>query len=234
MELKKDKVRIGKNNYLILAFSEMGLGKLENQDSFQLYFDNSQIIVTLADGLGSAIFSKEGSSKIAKILVNLLKENIDDYSLPLNLFQQWKKAVQGNLNLYDTTIKFIQITDGFIKYGGIGDGWIAINKKDDFISLVASNIFSNQTDSILSFDLRKRFINEATSEEGVLNMMIATDGFSEDIEKDKGKQFMDAVSEEINKDCIEFENEMKESLKHWPVDSNRDDKTVIFIQRMEA
>ena len=92
MELKKDKVRIGKNNYLILAFSEMGLGKLENQDSFQLYFDNSQIIVTLADGLGSAIFSKEGSSKIAKILVNLLKENIDDYSLPLNLFQQWKKS----------------------------------------------------------------------------------------------------------------------------------------------
>ena len=60
MDFKKAKVKIGKAKYSILAFSEMGFGKLENQDSYEIYSDEDQIIITLADGLGSATFSKEG------------------------------------------------------------------------------------------------------------------------------------------------------------------------------
>lgn len=65
-------------------------------------------------------------------------------------------------------------------------------------------------------------------------MLIATDGFSEDIEKDNGKAFMDDVFESVCKDENSFENEMKETLINWPVETNKDDKTVIFVQREEA
>ena len=234
MDFKKAEVKIGKAKYSILAFSEMGFGKLENQDSYEIYSDEDQIIITLADGLGSATFSKEGSSKIVSILTKLIKENTDDESLPITLLREWKNAVKGNLNLYDTTVKFIHIKNETIRYGGVGDGWIAINKKDDFISLVASNTFSNQTDSILSFDLNRKFINKEVNTIGILNLLIATDGFSEDIEKDNGKAFMDDVFESVCKDENGFENEMKETLINWPVETNKDDKTVIFVHREEA
>lgn len=128
MDFKKAEVKIGKAKYSILAFSEMGFGKLENQDSYEIYSDEDQIIITLADGLGSATFSKEGSSKIVSILTKLIKENTDDESLPITLLREWKNAVKGNLNLYDTTVKFIHIKNETIRYGGVGDGWIAINK----------------------------------------------------------------------------------------------------------
>lgn len=65
-------------------------------------------------------------------------------------------------------------------------------------------------------------------------MVIATDGFSEDIEKDNGKAFMDDVFESVCKDENSFENEMKEALINWPVETNKDDKTVIFVHREEA
>ena len=65
-------------------------------------------------------------------------------------------------------------------------------------------------------------------------MLIATDGFSEDIEKDNGKAFMDDLFESFCKDENSFENEMKETLINWPVETNKDDKTVIFVHREEA
>ena len=36
MDFKKAEVKIGKAKYSILAFSEMGHGKLENQDSYEI------------------------------------------------------------------------------------------------------------------------------------------------------------------------------------------------------
>ena len=64
--MKSDKLRInlGMSCYTIISCSVMGEGKIENQDSFEIYHDENQIIVVVADGLGSAIYSKEGSSKI--------------------------------------------------------------------------------------------------------------------------------------------------------------------------
>ena len=234
MDFRKDEVKIGKSKYNIIACSVMGQGKLENQDSYDYYFDDNQIIITVADGLGSATFSKEGSSKIVKLLIDILKENIGKESIPLELLNRWKTALGGNLSLYDTTIKFIHIKEDSINYGGVGDGWIAINEKENFISLCASNTFSNQTDSILSFDLRNKFINRENEVEAVQNMLISTDGFSEDIEKENGKSFMTDIYNQILEDKAAFEEDIKNTLSNWPVESNRDDKTVVFIHREEA
>lgn len=234
MDFRKETVKIGDQTYSVIACSVMGGGKIENQDSYEIYYDDNQLIVAVADGLGSAVYSKEGSSKIVKLLIDVLKEEVEDPRIPFELLQRWKIVVNGNLNLYDTTIKFVWIKNGLIKYGGVGDGWIAINTKSELISLCASNTFSNQTDSILSFDLKSKFINKETEVKHVLNLLISTDGFSEDIEKENGKAFLDDIYEQINRDSVSFEKDIVSTLENWPVESNKDDKTVVFIQREEA
>jgi len=234
MNFRKEKVQIADEIYTVIACSVMGHGKLENQDSFEIFNDENQLIITVADGLGSATYSKEGSSKIVKILIDILKEDLEQEKIPLELLHRWKKAVDGNLNLYDTTIKFIHVKNGIIRYGGVGDGWIAINTSEELVSLVSSNTFSNQTDSILSFDINNKFINHMIETNTVKNMLISTDGFSEDIEKENGKAFMDDVYSQTRNEPELFESEITQTLENWPVESNKDDKTVVFIQREEV
>ena len=91
-----------------------------------------------------------------------------------------------------------------------------------------------KTDSILSFDLKNKFSILKASETDLLNIIIATDGFSEDIEKDSGKQFMDDIYDQVAKDHNEFEEDIMKTMTNWPIKSNKDDKTVVFLQREEV
>lgn len=234
MIFNKIEIKIKNSVFFIFAASVRGEGKLENQDSFDYYYDDNQIIIALADGLGSAVYSKEGSSKAVKILIDIIKENVESKDIPLMLLNRWKKAVGGNFDLYNTTIKFIHIEENKISYGGVGDGWIAFNTGDGLVDLCAENSFSNQTDSILSFDLKNKFIYRQIKSNNILNMLISTDGFSEDIDKEKGKAFLDAVRKEVLSDSEAFWNEFKCSLCNWPVQTNKDDKTAIFIIKSEV
>lgn len=220
---------IANQKYTIVACSIMGNGKIENQDSYNIYKDDNQIIITVADGLGSAIFSKEGSNKMADICSDLLiTEQIDD-EFSSKLFKRWKNSLSGKLELYDTTIKFIKITKEDIFLGGIGDGWIAMLSDDTIVSKESNNLFSNQTDSILSFDLRKKFFIEKFSNINNLAITIATDGFSEDIDKSNIKSFLIDIERDIKNNVGVFMDELANTLKNWPVTSNKDDKTVILI-----
>lgn len=223
--------KIGENNYSIISCSIMGEGKIENQDSVKIYNDENQIIVVVADGLGSAIYSKEGSQKIATIACELLAKKSDLSEIALELQNKWKCGLKGNINLYDTTIKFIKITENDVFYGGIGDGWIAFNTNKGFIDIKASNSFSNQTDTILSFDLRNKFRIEKIASKIFMTALISTDGFSEDIDKENGGMLLSSVSEHIKGDIKKFKKDIEDTLSNWPVETNKDDKTIVFIEK---
>lgn len=231
MESRNLRINLDNNCYTIISCSVMGEGKIENQDNMRIYYDERQIIVVVADGLGSAIYSKEGSSKITSIACSMLAESTDLSEFASELQAKWKSDLEGNLNLYDTTIKFIKITKEYVYYGGVGDGWIAFNTTDEFVDMTSSNSFSNQTDSILSFDLQNKFRINTIHTEKMRTALISTDGFSEDIDKENGKPFLSAVSEQLRIDSEAFKEEIEDTLSHWPVETNRDDKTVVFIER---
>ena len=61
--------------------------------------------------------------------------------------------------------------------------------------------------------------------------LIATDGFSEDMEKENGEAFLSTVSEQIISSSEDFKKEIEDTLSNWPVVTNKDDKTVIFIEK---
>lgn len=228
MIISKDKYILKNCIAHIVGCSVMGNGKIENQDSVEIRQTNNSLIIVVADGLGSAAYSKEGSEKAAKITADILAlknyENLSEKILTL-----WKKNLQGHINQYDTTIKFIQITNGKIIVGGVGDGWIALKNNNDVKSFVVENSFSNQTDSILSIGLDKKFwIQEFNSNE-YDTMIIATDGFSEDINKEQSFEFLKQAENEIKANIENFATDLEETLINWPVQTNRDDKTVVFV-----
>ena len=227
-ELKKH--RIAGYTISIFAFSEKGQGKLENQDSFCIYSDEKQLIIAVADGLGSAVYSKEGSQKIVSVASDVLSHTDSYETIADDIVKKWNALIQGNINQYDTTLKFVKITDNDVIYGGIGDGWIAFTETNKLHSLTVDNSFSNQTDSILSFNLKSKFIVEKISTECLHIGLIATDGFSEDIDKENALQMFNDVEKELSDNEESFISEMMKTLINWPVKTNRDDKTVVFIK----
>ena len=60
-------------------------------------------------------------------------------------------------------------------------------------------------------------------------MIIATDGFSEDINKEDSFEFLKQAENEIKEDIGIFATDLEETLSNWPVQTNRDDKTVVFV-----
>ena len=228
MIISKDKYILKNCVAYIVGCSVMGNGKIENQDSVEIRQTNDSLIIVVADGLGSAAYSKEGSEKAVKITADILAqknyENLSEKILSL-----WKENLQGNLNQYDTTIKFIQITNEKIIVGGVGDGWIALKNNSDVKSFVVENSFSNQTDSILSIGLDKKFWIQEFNSNKYNTMIIATDGFSEDINKEEAFEFLKQAENEIKTNMENFATDLEETLINWPVQTNRDDKTVVFV-----
>lgn len=228
----KDSLKIEINNqkYEISAVSVKGEGKLENQDSYSIKNNENTLVIVIADGLGSAPFSKEGSSKIVEICANYLLNsniNIDFFD---NIISLWKKSVKSNFNLYDTTVRFIQINNECLTYGNIGDGWTLIDS-DELISEESNNVFSNQTDTIMSFNAKDKLVIKKIKMNNFKVSLLSTDGFSEDIEKTSSKQFISKLVDDMTIDLNSFTNNLEENLLNWPVKSNKDDKTVIILKR---
>ena len=234
MIFETKKVKLSSKNISVYAFSVIGEGKIENQDSFQIYSDENQVIIVVADGLGSAAYSKEGSQRITEVAIEILS-NTDDYSsIYLNILNEWKKELEGNINQYDTTLKFLKIINDKIIYGGVGDGWISIKSDKGLVNMIAENAFSNQTDSILSFNLKEKFtVNEYGLSDNLVGL-VSTDGFSEDMDKDNSIGLLDGIDKELASNEESFIEDTKNTLLNWPVETNRDDKTVVIFKIEEG
>lgn len=230
MIFETKKVKLPSKNISVYAFSVMGEGKIENQDSFKIYSDENQVIIVVADGLGSAAYSKEGSQRITEVAIDILSNTDDFNGVYLNILNEWKKELEGNINQYDTTLKFLKIKNDMIVYGGVGDGWISIKSDKGLVNMVAENTFSNQTDSILSFNLKEKFnVNEYELGDNLVGL-VSTDGFSEDMDKDNSFGLLDGIDKELASNEESFIEDTKNTLLNWPVETNRDDKTVVIFK----
>ena len=188
------------------------------------------MVITVADGLGSAPFSKEGANAICPLCAEMLNSEITKETI-IKLKEDWKKKIKTDFDKYDTTIKYIAFSDSEIKYGGVGDGWICIYGNDEVLSTEIDHTFSNQTDSILSIDLLNKFLNKKMVASDEFVSLIATDGFSEDIDKANLKAFMKDIQNSMVTDIDAFANEIHDTLNNCPLETNCDDKTVVFFLR---
>lgn len=226
-------IELAGRDYRVIAHSVIGIGKTENQDSFMVYSNPENLIVVVCDGLGSAPFSRKGAEKACSIAIECLRERKDE-NIQSEIFHRWKDAVGGKPLLYDTTLKFIRIDKSDITIGGVGDGWIVLSKDGEEPSIYSQDhVFSNQTDSLMTFDLKEKFWMKTVSADFCDFLLISTDGFSEDMEASDISPFVTDTCGSIDKDHEEFEEELKNTLSNWPIKTNADDKTVVMIRRVK-
>lgn len=224
---------LGDASYVVVSASVTGKGKAENQDSLGIYHDDGQIILAMADGLGSAVHSKDGSSRMVAALVEILAAHrSDEECVPSMIFNSWKSKLSHDAGTCDTTCKFIRITVDETTFGGIGDGWIAMGGSYGYRELISENTFSNQTDSILSFDLSEHFVSSSVGTADTDCMLISTDGFSEDFDKTRGEELLKEIRSKLVEDPASFAEDLSVLLLHWPVETNCDDKSVIIIAKV--
>lgn len=219
------------STYVLVADSIKGPGKLENQDSFVIRTNCDSIIVVVADGLGSAKYAADGSKMAAEAAAEILSQSNTSGKLAEDIFREWATKIAGSPNLFDTTCKFVKITAEEVLFGGVGDGWIAINTDDGFTDLKAASEFTNRTDGLSSPDLHSVFKICSIKTKRIRSLLIATDGFSEDFQKDKGSQLLESASNQIDSNPNEFLASLENLMENWPLDTNGDDKTVVFLRR---
>ena len=223
------KAKIGNDSYLVVADSVKGQGKIENQDSYKVLFQDETLVIALADGLGSASFSKEGADKAVSIATQMLLHEKKLGSVSALLFSEWKDGLSGELSLYDTTLKFLKLTPESLFAGGVGDGIIALRNKGTIEHFSPEHTFSNQTDSLLSFDLKGKFLIYSFPAHDIDFALLTTDGISEDLDLSQLEDFVKESSNSILQNAEGFEKEFHDLLNNWPIKTNQDDKTGIFV-----
>ncbi len=218
------------NNYRIsvLGLSVQGKGKPDNQDAFAFVNTDDVIVVAVADGLGSAIKSKIGAEIICNVLTEELTLRDIDFK---QIRSDWQSRIDGNHLAHDTTFRRVHISKDGISIAGIGDGWAAVMVGEDCNSFEQQGLFGNQTDSIMSANAETRYQQETIEfDNNDFFVIISTDGFSEDIEKTDYKAFLKEMAKKLDVDMVRFEHDISNLLTDWPIETNHDDKTVVFIR----
>ena len=167
---KMMKIKV-KKNYNSLKGLNHYRDKSPCQDrTYYLKNENLNVMV-LADGAGSAKFSKIGATIITKFIANFINENFDycfkninkkkfkDEFIDrcLNEINSTKKS-EHSINDYATTLLFVAQKDDNFFYGHLGDGGIGLKqgKKIKLISAPENGETANSTFFITSDDAKDR------------------------------------------------------------------------------
>ena len=183
--------------YTIIAVSVKGDYHNINQDSYLIEAIGMNFCVSVADGLGSAIKSDVGSKAACQTVPDLLLHDNPLANIG-EIIAKWKKSLCGNINAYDTTLKFFSLIDGKIRIGKIGDGCVCTLIDGEYEELDNETKFLNHTDSLLSYDPEKSYKEIEHSQCNECTILLATDGFSEDMVSEKRCEFLKECSFDID------------------------------------
>lgn len=231
----KQYIKLGNDEFLFVGLTSKGLDKEQNQDNFLLLSNDDSITICVADGLGSAKFSHIGAEKAVSIMAGILQKGDFTDELQVVFKHKWKDEIKSDYALYDTTIKFFQITKKHIHYGGIGDG-LTLYKQDNHFTKFHNNnnSFTNQTESVNSSSYLHEFKRVSSSNYNFEGLMMATDGISEDIDENQMENMLNQVIKQLQNDVDNFVNNMIELINEWPIKTNHDDKTIVFLIKRGA
>ncbi len=225
-------VSIGNHTFDLIGHSVNGSDEKVNQDSYGYYCDGDSLIVVVADGLGSAPLSQIGSEAVVIAAMEVLSEP-EPGNIWRHIFETWMAEIDGPLEQYDTTCKFIRIRDDKVIVGSIGDGWLGMINSEGYTELENNNLFTNRTESICSQKLMDKAYTAEYDLDQLYSFGVSTDGFSEDFDRVSRSEFLRDVCENMANDIQTTYGDIKAILGNWPVKSNKDDKTVILVRKVE-
>jgi serine/threonine protein phosphatase PrpC len=215
-------------DFVIVGASVMGFDKADNQDTFEFGSNDDALCVSVCDGLGSVRRAKEGSELAAKTLVRMALSGSVDGN---DLLQTWRDSLPSGANeaSFNTTAKFALLSGNNALVGGIGDGLIAMWDRGKVYLHSSKGEFANQTASILDLSGLQKFTQESWRFGPGSLLMIGTDGFTEDLDREKLGDLLAKIADEMASKPDDFEKSLLRLLEKWPNSTNGDDKTVCFV-----
>ena len=222
----------GEHWFELLGCSVPGYEGKVNQDSFGYYADDHCIIVAVADGLGSSPLSQTGSKNAIESVFSVLSDQSTE-----NIWERiscsWRCSLDGPAEDYDTTCKFVCIKDGKLVIGSIGDGWLATNGVEGYTELENDKEFTNLTSSMCSKNMLEKTVLIESDLFGAVNFGLSTDGFSEDLDSNSREAFLDDMGALISDGLSNAFKDVYEALSNWPIESNKDDKTLVLMRMVQ-
>ena len=205
---------------------------IPNQDSFTVRKFNWGIVGVVCDGLGSKKYSHIGSKALVKAVVYC--SNIFDFkNKDISLFEPLLKSIWKN-NIYpynerdtSTTLLFVIVKNKKVYVGRVGDGAIAIFGTKKMLLEETKDAFTNFT---TPFGRDEKISWNIFDEVDIKDIILCSDGISEDIQKDKFLDFCKGyVSEYSNQVHRKRKKEIEKWLKNWSVKGHSDDKTIVAL-----
>ena len=227
------------NNSIVCGASVIGQSHIMNgtcnQDYFKIFKKKYGIAMSVCDGVGSNKYSQFGSKAASKAVNKVFKlyhkGKLSKQLIGENIERYYKKYVRRRYRKEaSTTCLFAYVfSNNEIIIGQAGDGVILIKLDDKFL------VFQNKTDdfmnevSALSCNYKYNHwkIKNLKFDPSInykLELLLSTDGISEDIIPEKREQFLDYF---INLSNGGSKSKLDETLKNWSVPGSIDDKTVI-------
>lgn len=209
--------------------------KQPNQDSFLIGLLPYCDVFVVADGVGSHLYSQRGSKYVCRAVKKtfkmLLNNKIKEEEILSNIYQIYRKQIrkkeQHNVG---TTCLFGAVCDEKLYIGQAGDGVCCVKLNSKFkMTAKKDNDFTNEvlaiSDKSEYESWKFRTIDLKDIEE--LEIMLTTDGISEDIIPDKMSDFMSYVMSKV------VENKkrgLKKLLTEWSFPGSIDDKTIVIAR----
>lgn len=214
-----------------------GFEKNINQDSHEIYESSKYLISIVTDGVGSSKYSDIGSFQATKAVRKAITQwrslSENNSSVLLQLIHFYWNLFINDLNLEkkdcSTTCLFVYIdkenSTGLIAQ--LGDGMIYF-KSNDYTYLTPASEDFNYTKSLGSSKSVKDWtVNSVNLAKDDLFFFIATDGISDDIIKNKEKEFITYLIDSMKKleknNCNSY---LRKTLQDWPTKFHTDDKTI--------
>ena len=211
--------------------------KLPNQDAFLV--DNSKYytLAVVCDGLGSKKHSRVASYRLCKIIKKEVhkrfkKRALEPYDLVASIQSKYKKRIWPfNLTNCDTTCLFSLISSTSIMLFQLGDGLNAIVFNNDIVKCeITEKDFTNETRAFGNSKKSDWLFKMVKKEDNTkYELILCTDGISEDIIDDTAVEFIHTVS---SKTIGKNKNNpiLKDILDSWPNKYSSDDKTIVVVK----
>lgn len=228
----------------IIGISVIGKDHHENQDAFVFKNLGDNLLISVADGLGSCRNSATGARIAAKSIENWISEDLNNLQglfgeIPLEakekLILRWQNQLDSiNYSDYDSTLLFTAIFKDKMLIGGIGDGMILVLRGHEYLDFSwHSKSFSNMTLSLgseNSANLMRTLLINLNENSYPLSIVLSTDGISEDLTND-GKTLLPEyiLNKTISGGSQEIANELNEWITNWPSANLEDDRTLVSL-----
>ena len=212
-----------------------------NQDAYIIEKSRYGVTLAVADGVGSQKHSQIGSRAIVKAVARAFRlyetNRIPVSEITATAFALYKKAVPASKRAQaSTTCVFAYISEkNGLFIGQVGDSVCYLKINERFLVMQGADAeFSNVVLPLCAEwdEARWKTRHFALTDSSVIQIMLATDGVSNDIIPGKEEECLDFyVSKIQGLDVAKGKKTVKSILQNWDVPGSGDDKTMIVYLR---